>query len=131
MIELYGLSKQYHKPHWALSDITLHVERGDFWFITGPSGAGKTTLLQILGTLSKPDGGELFFNGKDVLAFSEKELAFFRNREIGNFIAVQHEAHGGLKARPASSCDTRGDLDIQRTYRRPVTGIGNNGLAGK
>jgi cell division transport system ATP-binding protein len=67
MIELYHIWKQYQKPHWALSDITLHVEEGDFYFITGPSGSGKTTLLKIIYRELFPTHGQIIIQRRNIL----------------------------------------------------------------
>jgi len=74
MIELYGLSKQYQKPHWALSDLTLHVEKGDFWYITGPSGAGKTTLLKIIFRQTLPTSGQIIIDGRNILKMPDHKI---------------------------------------------------------
>jgi len=74
----------------VLKGINLEIPKGKIHSIVGASGAGKTTLLQILGTLSKPDSGEIFFNGKDISTFSEKEMATFRNQEIGFVFQFHH-----------------------------------------
>jgi len=74
----------------ALRSINLAVEDGEFLTITGKSGCGKTTLLNIIGGILKPTRGSYLFQNKDVLAFSDKQMATFRNRNIG-FI-VQHFA---------------------------------------
>jgi lipoprotein-releasing system ATP-binding protein len=74
----------------VLKGVDLHLEKGKIISIVGTSGAGKTTLLQILGTLSKPDSGSLTINGKDPLGFNEKELAQFRNQEIGFVFQFHH-----------------------------------------
>ncbi len=58
--------------------------------IVGPSGAGKTTLLQILGTLGQPDSGSLNINGEDVFKLKEKQLARFRNKNIGFVFQFHH-----------------------------------------
>lgn len=58
--------------------------------IVGPSGAGKTTLLQIAGTLDRPDSGEVFFNGQDLLKLKDKKLSKFRNLNLG-FIFQFHQ----------------------------------------
>ncbi|HCT29252.1 MAG TPA: lipoprotein-releasing system ATP-binding protein LolD [Bacteroidales bacterium] len=58
--------------------------------IVGPSGAGKTTLLQILGTLGQPDSGTLNINGEDVFKLKEKQLARFRNKNIGFVFQFHH-----------------------------------------
>ena len=67
----------------ALNDVNIHVKKGEFVAIMGPSGCGKSTLLNIIGTLDRPDSGELLFNNKDLLNLKEEELAFFRNKKIG------------------------------------------------
>lgn len=67
MIELYHIWKQYQSPHWALSDITLQVEEGDFYFVTGPSGSGKTTLLKIIFRELLPTHGQIIIQGRNIL----------------------------------------------------------------
>jgi len=74
----------------VLKGINLEIPRGKVYSIVGASGAGKTTLLQILGTLSKADSGDIYFNDKKVSSFSEKEMAVFRNREIGFVFQFHH-----------------------------------------
>ena len=73
-----------------LKGINLTVNDGEIISIAGPSGAGKTTLLQIIGTLDKPDEGNVCYNGTDVFSLKEKELSQFRNRNIG-FIFQFHQ----------------------------------------
>lgn len=74
----------------VLKGINLEIPQGKLYSIVGASGAGKTTLLQILGTLSKPDSGEIYFGDQNVSALSEKKLAAFRNREIGFVFQFHH-----------------------------------------
>lgn len=74
----------------VLKGISLHIAEGEITTIVGVSGAGKTTLLQILGTLSRPDGGSIIINGTDVSTMGEKELSKFRNQEIG-FVFQFHQ----------------------------------------
>jgi len=74
----------------VLKGVHLEIPKGEIHSIVGASGAGKTTLLQILGTLSKPDGGVLFYNDKKISSFSENELAAFRNKEIGFVFQFHH-----------------------------------------
>ncbi len=77
----------------VLKDISLEVKKGELVSITGPSGAGKTSLLHILGTLSKHTENpntELIINDKNILTLSEKELARFRNLDLG-FIFQFHQ----------------------------------------
>ena len=67
----------------ALADVTLSIAEGEFLAITGPSGSGKSTLLGLLGLLSRPSEGRLFFRGEDTAAFSHARAAALRNSEIG------------------------------------------------
>ena len=89
MIEVKNIHKSFGDLH-VLKGIDLHVEKGEIVAIIGKSGAGKTTLLQIIGTLDKPDQGQVFVNGVDVFALKDKELARFRNHHIG-FIFQFHQ----------------------------------------
>lgn len=67
----------------VLKGINLQIEPGEVVSIVGASGAGKTTLLQILGTLDRPDGGELHIDGESVFSLNDRQLAKFRNERIG------------------------------------------------
>jgi len=67
----------------VLKGVDLSIKKGEFVSIVGASGAGKTTLLQILGTLDKIQEGSLIINQQDTQNISEKEIARFRNQEIG------------------------------------------------
>ncbi len=74
----------------VLKGIDIEFTPGRIYSIVGASGAGKTTLLQILGTLSKPDEGEIYFGDKRISSMSDKQLAAFRNREIGFVFQFHH-----------------------------------------
>jgi lipoprotein-releasing system ATP-binding protein len=67
----------------VLKGINLTIEPGEIVSIVGASGAGKTTLLQILGTLDRPDSGELRIDGQNVFSLNDRQLAQFRNERIG------------------------------------------------
>ena len=74
----------------VLRGVDLSVSKGEIVSIVGPSGAGKTTLLQILGTLDKPNEGQVQVDGIDFSRMNSNELALFRNRHIG-FIFQFHQ----------------------------------------
>jgi putative ABC transport system ATP-binding protein len=86
MIEISGISKIYRKGNinfTALNNISFKIENGDFCTITGPSGAGKSTLLCIIGGLTHPDAGSIFYNGKDIYRQSSKEIDRYRREKVG------------------------------------------------
>lgn len=89
MIKATGILKSYGDLK-VLKGIDLEVAEKEVVTIVGPSGAGKTTLLQIIGTLDKPDGGAVYYNGKDVGTLSQRALASFRNLNIG-FVFQFHQ----------------------------------------
>ena len=89
MIEIKDINKSYGALQ-VLRDVCVDIHQGEVVSIVGPSGAGKTTLLQIIGTLDKPDSGSIIFNGTDVLKLKGRELAHFRNRNIG-FVFQFHQ----------------------------------------
>lgn len=67
----------------VLKGIDLTIHKGELVTIVGASGAGKSTLLHILGTLDRPDAGQVMMDDIDVFALKDKELATFRNQKIG------------------------------------------------
>ena len=89
MIELDNITRSFGSLQ-VLKGISLNIERGEVVSITGPSGAGKTTLLQIMGSLDKPDGGKVIYDGQDITKMSEKEISAFRNKHIG-FVFQFHQ----------------------------------------
>lgn len=82
MIETKNIHKNF-SDLTVLNGVDLLVNKKEIVSIVGASGAGKTTLLQIIGTLEKPDTGSVLFNEKDVAKMGKKELADFRNKNIG------------------------------------------------
>ena len=89
MIEAKNITKRYGDLE-VLRDISVTIGDGEIVAIVGPSGAGKTTLLQIIGTLDTPQSGQVLFDGIDVLKLKQRELAHFRNRNIG-FVFQFHQ----------------------------------------
>src|SRR3954463_12153768 len=82
MLKATGLYKSYGALP-VLKGVDLEVAEGEVVAIIGASGAGKSTLLHLLGTLDTPDQGNVQINGKDVFAQSPRELADFRNKNVG------------------------------------------------
>src|SRR3989304_1624068 len=82
MIQMFHVSKIYPKEVVAVSDITLHIQRGEFVFLSGPSGAGKTTLLRLIFRDELPTSGQILVNGRNVVKLRESKLPALR-RSIG------------------------------------------------
>lgn len=89
MIRASGIIKSYGDLK-VLKGIDIQIEKGEVISIVGASGAGKTTLLQIIGTLDKPDGGEIFYGGNSIVNLKGRSLAAFRNNNIG-FVFQFHQ----------------------------------------
>ena len=92
MLKIENVFKEYPTPRGPLkivSDVSLTLSRGDALSIMGPSGSGKSTLLYMMGALEPPTSGTVTLDGRNPFQLKEKELAAFRNREIG-FIFQDH-----------------------------------------
>ena len=92
MLKVDHVSKEYPSPSGPLkivSDVSLSLARGDAVSIMGPSGSGKSTLLYLMGALEPPTSGTISLDGQNPFQLKEKELAAFRNKEIG-FIFQDH-----------------------------------------
>jgi len=68
---------------YALREVNLSIQGGEFTALVGPSGSGKTTLLQLIGCLDQPTSGRVFINGKDVSALNRDQRADMRRGTIG------------------------------------------------
>lgn len=89
MIKAVNIHRSFEDLH-VLKGIDLHIQKGEIVSIVGKSGTGKSTLLHILGTLDNPDDGEVWINGVEVSKMKEKNLASFRNKEIGFIFQFHH-----------------------------------------
>jgi len=93
MIKVLDLKKSFQMNGYTLNvlkGINLDIARGEMIAIVGASGAGKSTLLHMLGTLDRPTGGSVLFDGQDVFALSEDAQAEFRNKRIGFVFQFHH-----------------------------------------
>ena len=82
MIEAAHLSKQYGRGVYALRDLSISIDKGEFIFLTGSSGAGKSTFLRLLLREELPSEGELTVAGRDLAAMSASQLQSYR-RSLG------------------------------------------------
>lgn len=93
MLKGVGLKKSYAQGTGELPilrGVDFEIRAGEAVGIVGSSGAGKSTLLHVMGTLDRPSGGQLFFEGRDLLSMSDHDLALFRNRTMGFVFQFHH-----------------------------------------
>lgn len=88
-IEIKDIRKSFG-PLQVLKGINLTIQKNEIISILGASGAGKTTLLHIMGTLDKPDSGQILYDGTDVFSLGERKLNVFRNKHIGFVFQFHH-----------------------------------------
>jgi len=94
LLQLKNISREFPSteggaPLEVLRGLSMDVARGESIAIVGPSGCGKSTLLNLIGTLDQPTYGAIAFDGRDLIALNDDELALLRNREMG-FIFQNH-----------------------------------------
>jgi lipoprotein-releasing system ATP-binding protein len=82
--------QKYYGQLWVLKGVDLAIQRGEIASIVGPSGSGKSTLLHILGTLDKPNKGEVVMNDKRIDYLNDKQMAAFRNQHVGFVFQFHH-----------------------------------------
>ena len=86
VIDAHNISKVYNPetiPVYAVNNVHLHLQEGEFTALVGPSGSGKTTLLNLIGGLDKPDEGDIFINETNLTKLSAGKLIDFRLHNIG------------------------------------------------
>jgi ABC-type ATPase involved in cell division len=82
VIETLGVTKAYGKDEYAVRDLSIKVEKGEFAFLTGPSGAGKSTLLRLLLLQERPTEGQIIIEGRDLQSLTPSEVQAYR-RMVG------------------------------------------------
>lgn len=100
LIQLNGVSRSFVSKTAALDILhkaDLSIQQGETIAILGASGIGKSTLLNVIGTLDKPDEGNLLFRGEQILGYNDEKLAAFRNKNIG-FVFQFHYLLQGFTA---------------------------------
>lgn len=102
-IQINGIKKSYGKNAVALSDVNLHVGKGELFFLLGASGCGKTTLLRTIAGLEQPDEGQIFFGERDVTdvpthkreaAMVFQSYALWPHMSVGDNVAFGLEERG-------------------------------------
>jgi len=89
MVEIKNLCKSYGLLQ-VLKGITINIAPKKITTIVGTSGAGKSTLLHIIGTLDRPDSGEVFIDKRPIFTMNEQECSLFRNKHIGFIFQFHH-----------------------------------------
>ena len=100
-IKLEGVSKIYKTGEvetYALRNISLEINKGEFIVILGPSGSGKSTLLNVISGLDTPTEGKIFFNEEEISSYNEEKLTLFRRKYLG-FIFQQYNLLQNLTVR--------------------------------
>src|SRR3989441_9693405 len=111
LLSLKNLSKRFDKTQ-AVADVSLDVERGEFFGLLGPSGCGKTTTLRMIAGLEDPDSGAIEFDGHDITILSPERRGFgmvFQNYALFPHLNVFENVAFGLRARrkPKQEIDKR------------------------
>jgi len=93
LLELRGVRRAFDGPAGplpVLDGVDFTLRAGEAAAVTGPSGCGKSTLLQLMGTLDRPDAGQVLFDGADTAGLSPGALAALRNRTVGFVFQFHH-----------------------------------------
>ncbi|WP_257386463.1 ABC transporter ATP-binding protein [Tahibacter caeni] len=122
LIELQAVKKVFFTEEletWALNNIHLAIDAGEYVSISGPSGCGKSTLLSVMGLLSSFTEGKYLLNGTEVGALDEKERARVRNQEIG-FIFQAFNLIGDMSVFENVELPLTFRNDLSRAQRREL-----------
>lgn len=135
LLKLEKISKSYSKDRVILDQLSLEINAGKRVAIVGPSGSGKTTLLNLIGTLDRPDSGKMIFDGQDLSAMNDNQLAQFRNRKIG-FVFQMHHLLPQLSLWENVLLPTLTDPALQgketeERAKRLIERVGLNGVVGQ
>src|SRR5688572_19038697 len=109
LLSLKNLSKHFDKTQ-AVSDVSLDVERGEFFGLLGPSGCGKTTTLRMIAGLEKPDSGSIAFDDQDITNLPAERRGFgmvFQNYALFPHLNVSENVAFGLRARHRPAAEIR------------------------
>ena len=109
LLSLKNLSKSFDKT-LAVADVSLEVERGEFFGLLGPSGCGKTTTLRMIAGLEKPDAGVIEFDGNDITKLPAERRGFgmvFQNYALFPHLNVSENVAFGLRARHRPKTEMR------------------------
>src|SRR5262245_55774365 len=114
LIDLQGVRKIFYTDEietWALDDVHLTIDPGEYVSISGPSGCGKSTLLSVIGLLNSSTDGHYFLDGREVARLHETEQAQVRNQEIG-FVFQAFNLIGDMNVSE--------NVELPLTYRKDI-----------
>jgi putative ABC transport system ATP-binding protein len=131
MVKLEGVARRYQvgdSEVYALRDVDLEVDAGEFVVVLGPSGSGKSTLLNIIGALDTPTDGRAVVAGHEITGMSKGELFHFR-REVVSFIFQTFNLFPTLTALENVQCGAEIVGSAKESRRRATDVLGQVGLA--
>lgn len=131
IVELEGVSRRYQvgdSEVYALRDVDLEVDQGEFVVVLGPSGSGKSTLLNIIGALDTPTGGRAVVAGREITGMDKGDLFAFR-REVVSFIFQTFNLFPTLTALENVQCGGEIGGSAKESRRRAIEVLDQVGLS--